>query len=92
MAASVWLYAVSTWPDARDVVTIARGLVVPGLHRVVMPDTSNRPPVTVLPKSEAVDVTESRSASRRALPSRPPIDAHSAAAPLTCGVSIEVPL
>ena len=57
------------------------------------PLTFRRPPVTVMPLSDAVGTALLRMALRICAAVAPLcVDAYSAAAPLTCGVAIEVPL
>lgn len=57
------------------------------------PLTFNRPPVTVFPLREAVATVLERMASLIVAADAPECDAaYNAAAPVTCGVAIEVPL
>ena len=59
----------------------------------VKPPTSRRPPVTVTPASDGVATTRERMASRiSAALAAGFIDLYRAAAPVTCGVAIDVPL
>lgn len=62
-------------------------------HRATRLAASRRPPLTVIPASEAVAAVEARSAERRAEPpAAGATDAQRAMAPVTCGAAIEVPL
>src|SRR5688500_9758517 len=57
-----------------------------------MAPTSRRPPLAVLPRSAGVSATELITAARRSAAPKPPIEAHSASAPVTCGAAMDVPL
>src|SRR5262245_24412291 len=71
---------------------VVGGLPPPPLQARMELFTFNRPPVTVLPASEAIGLTLFMRFAFRAAVFRLHLESTSAAAPATCGVAIEVPL
>ena len=64
-----------------------------GRQYCIIAPMSRRPPLTVRPLRDAVGAAEATSALRMAAPVLVgSIEAHKAAAPVTCGVAMEVPL
>src|SRR5262245_13909492 len=72
--------------------TVVGGGVPPPAQARMDLFTFNRPPVTVLPASEAIGLTLFMRFALRAAVFRVHLESTSAAAPETCGVAIEVPL